>query len=104
MIDTNITFILSGGEKYEVKEPDRIGRQYVRPWLSERESESYYVREWNIDVMDTFSDRRKFDNLIFVVGKWGTAYGEIEGVKTFISADKIVRLEFKGKGSRVEEM
>jgi hypothetical protein len=94
VFDTNITFILLNGERYEVKELDRIGRQYVKSWLSERGRESYYVREWNIDVVDTFSHREKFDDLIFVVGKCGTAYGEIKEVKTFISADKIVRLEF----------
>ena len=85
MIDTDIVIKTVTGKEIRVVYPERIGREYPTPWLSE----SKHSREWNIDVHETRTDRSRKD-CSFVVGVWGSGYGDNAKVREIISVDAVI--------------
>ena len=69
--DTNVTLLLLGGGKLDVKCPDRIGVEY-------NSIGSRCGRQWNtaaVDVLDNYNRHLYPQDACIVVGKWGTEYG-----------------------------
>jgi len=89
MLDNNLSLILKGGGEIIVSGEDRVGVQSDTPWLDCEGS-----REWNIDVGEVLARHStgKFFcyNAMFVIGKWGTGYGEEDGVKLQIPVANVV--------------
>lgn len=98
MLDTNIRFVLKNGEKVEVNEPNRIGINYETSWLRGVDGENNEgYRDWNIDVIEVLgkylSGNYYTENAYFVVGKWGSGYSSIDGVKKVIFLSLINYIE-----------
>lgn len=75
MTDCDITIALHDGTEVDVIYPHRLGIEYDTPWLSHDGS-----RNWNIDIEECLTRNRSGRNFginpRFVVGMWGTGYGD----------------------------
>ena len=85
MIDTDIVIQTVTGKEIRVVYPERIGREYSTPWSSEYK----FCREWNIDVHKTRTDTGRKD-CSFVVGVWGSGYGDNTKVREIIRVDAVI--------------
>lgn len=96
MIDTDIVIVIQT-ERITVIYPERIGREYGRPWLAGWRDNGPGCREWNIDVFETlrqFNSGREFTHSgKFVVGKWGTEYETSIGVRRLIPMGSVIGFE-----------
>lgn len=85
-MDTDVVLVLRGGREISVVYPTRIGKEMDAQWL-----DSPGCREWNIDVLDSYAHPPPFQcHPRFVVGKWGTDYGESKGVEGVIPYEELV--------------
>lgn len=93
--DTNLIFVLIGGQEVKVNYPDRIGLQYVCPWLGSEGNK----RVWNIDVPKVVSNYQSGKDYqtesMFIIGKWGTSFDEKNGVKQIIPVGSVVSIKFE---------